>query len=165
MAKDAEIANIGGGGDCKDKTVEISLLTSKNSNRATGYLTPNAKQAFTQLSQAFIEAPILRYFDPEYHIRIETDVSGYAIGEVLSQLTLDNLGQWHLIVFYSQKMMRAKTRYKTYNSKILAIIKAFKTWQHYLKRCKHKVLVLTNCNKLRRFMGTKSLSFKQVHWV
>ena len=109
MAEDAEVDSIGGGGDREDETVERSPLTSKNSNGATGYLTPDAKQAFTQLRQAFTEAPIPRHFDPECHIRIETDASGYAIGGVLSQLTLDNLGRWHPIAFYSRKMIPAKT--------------------------------------------------------
>ena len=83
MAEDAEVCSIGGD-DYEDKTVESSLLTSKNSNGATGYLTPGAKRAFTQLRQAFIKAPILRHFDLECHIQIETDASGYAIGGVLS---------------------------------------------------------------------------------
>ena len=48
MAKDAEVGSIDGS-DCENKTVEKSPLTSKNFNRAMGYLTPNAKQAFTQL--------------------------------------------------------------------------------------------------------------------
>ena len=91
MAENAEVGSIGG--DCENKTVERSPLRSKNSNRATGYLTPDAKQAFTQLRQAFTKATILQHFDPEYHIRIKTDASSYAIGGVLSQLTLDNLGQ------------------------------------------------------------------------
>ena len=38
---------VGAGGDCEDKTVKRS--PSKNSNRATGYLIPNARRAFTQL--------------------------------------------------------------------------------------------------------------------
>ena len=84
MAENAEVGSIGGGGDCEDETVERLPLTSKNSNGAMGYLTPDAKRAFTQLRQAFTEAPILRHFDPECHIRIETDASGYAIGGVLS---------------------------------------------------------------------------------
>ena len=50
------------------------------------FLTPNARTAFNRLRLAFTEAPILRHFDPECHIRIETDASGYAIGGVLSQL-------------------------------------------------------------------------------
>ena len=47
----------------------------------------NARQAFTQLRQAFTKAPILRHFDPKRYIRIETDTSGYAIGGVLSLMT------------------------------------------------------------------------------
>lgn len=53
-------------------------------------------------------------------------------------------------------MIPAKTRSETHKQKLLAIVKAFKTWRHYLKGCKHKVLVLTDYNKLFQFMGTKS---------
>ena len=69
-----------------------------------------------------------------------------------------NLGQWHPIAFFSSKMILAKTQYETHNGEFLAIIKAFKPWRHYLERCKHEVLVLTDHNNLRRFMDTKSLS-------
>ena len=48
------------------------------------FLTSKAKKAFNRLRQAFTKAPILWYFDLEYHIRIETDVLGYAIRRVLS---------------------------------------------------------------------------------
>ena len=59
----AEVDNVGvgGGDDCKDKMVRRS--SSKNLNKATGYLTPNARQVFTQLRQAFIKALILQHFD------------------------------------------------------------------------------------------------------
>ncbi len=40
----------------------------------------------------FVKAPILNHFDPERHIRIEMDTSGYAVGGILSQLTLDDSG-------------------------------------------------------------------------
>ena len=50
------------------------------------FLTPEARSAFNHLRLAFTKAPILRYYDPEYHIQIETDALGYAIGSVLSQL-------------------------------------------------------------------------------
>ena len=89
-------------------------------------------------------------------------MSGYAIGRVLSQLILNNLGQWHPVAFYSWKMISAKTWYKTYNGELLAIVEAFKTWRHFLKDCKQKVLILTNHNKLHRFMDTKNLSSRQV---
>ena len=60
---------------------------------------------------------------------------------MLSQLT--DLGQWHSVVYYSQKMIPAETRYKTHDDELLAIAEVFKTWQYYLEGCKHEVLVLT----------------------
>ena len=72
MATDAKVCSKGG--DCKHKTIKKSLFN--NSNGATGYLTLNIRQTFTQLKQALTIAPILQHFDPECHIRIETDASG-----------------------------------------------------------------------------------------
>ena len=141
---------------------------SSKSKKAVGlsdFLTPGAKLAFTELRQAFLKASILHHFDPERHIRIETDVSGYAIGGVLSQLTSDDSGRWHPVAFFSRKMIPAETRYETHDGELLAIVEAFKTWRHYLEGSQHEVLVLTDHNNLRRFMDTKSLSSRQVRWA
>lgn len=54
------------------------------------FFTSKAKDAFTQLRQALIKALILNNFDLEHHIQIETNVFGYAIGAILSQVTSDN---------------------------------------------------------------------------
>ena len=51
------------------------------------FLTPNAMTASNRLRLVFTEASILWHFDAECYIRIETDVLGYAIGVILSQLT------------------------------------------------------------------------------
>ena len=118
------------------------------------FLTPNARIAFNCLRLAFTEAFFLWYFDLECHIWIETDALGYAISGVLSQstsrtnpdrvVTKTNLGQWHLIAFFSRKMIFIEIKYKIYNSKLLTIVKAFKTWRHHLKSGKHKILVFIN---------------------
>ena len=50
------------------------------------FVTPKASLAFNRLWLAFTEAPILWHFDPKCHIWIETNISGYVIGGVLSQL-------------------------------------------------------------------------------
>ena len=47
---------------------------------------------FIELRQVFVKAPIFYHFEPKRHIRVETDISGYIVGEVFNQLTLDNLG-------------------------------------------------------------------------
>ena len=59
---------------------------SRTEEARTGFLTPKARLKFIQLRQKFVEAPILYHFDLESHIRIETDVSGYTIGSIISQL-------------------------------------------------------------------------------
>ena len=69
-----------------DKALNKKLSKSKN----LVFLIADTRQAFTQLRQAFIKAPILSHFDPEHHIRIETDASSYAIDGVLNQLTSDS---------------------------------------------------------------------------
>ena len=74
-------------------------------------------------------------------------------------------GQGHPVAYYSQKMILAKTYYKTHNAELLDIVEAFKIWRHYLEGCQYEVLVLTNHNSLRWFMDTKSLSSCQVHWA
>lgn len=111
VAKDAEG---GSNNDREDET--IKRLSSKNSNGADyqaidakkgdigakkgnggarnfRYLISDIKNVFNQLRQAFTKAPIFQHFDLKHHIRIETNISGYAIDEVLSQLISNNLGQ------------------------------------------------------------------------
>ena len=157
------------------------LLKSGNSPNSdateTGpsFVTSEVRSAFNHLQLAFTKAPILRHFDPEYHIWIKTDALGYTIGEVLSQLafgtssnevvTKTNLGQWHLVAFFSRKMISAEIWYKTHDGKLLVIIEAFKTWRHYLEGYMHELLVFTDLNNLWCFINTKSLSSRQVRWA
>ena len=142
-----------------DKSKNLTRVSNIGATGEHNFLTPNTKKAFNHLWLAFIKAPILQHFDLESHIQIETDVSGYAIDGVLSQFNLDfdappndlnksDFDQWHPVTYFSRKMIFAETQYKTHNAKLLAIVEAFKTWRHYLKICKHEVLVLTDHNKL-----------------
>ncbi len=169
------------------KSKKPKLTKSKKSdlskaNSRTDFLTPEAKEAFIHLQKAFTKALILRYFDPECHIRIKTDALRYAIGGVLSQITSDQhysnhmthedlisskseIGQWYPVAFFSWKMISIETWYKTHDQELLDMVEVFKTWRHYLEGCKYEILVLTNYNNLWRFMDTKSLSFRQVRWA
>ena len=140
-------------GDSKSGGNETNLLNPSTSKKSTGagyltfggakkgsgntkkgvktskspdYLNLASKKAFNYLQHTFTKALILQHFDLKWHIQIKTDVSGYAIGRVLSQLTLDDLGQWDPIAYYSRKMITAKTWYKTYNGELLAIVKLSK---------------------------------------
>ena len=75
----------------KLKNIKSGIQTCIRAMGEPTFLTPGARKALNQLRQAFTEAPILRDFDLEYHIRIETNTSGYAIGGVLNQLISDQV--------------------------------------------------------------------------
>ena len=167
-------------GNLKGKKLAKSKKKSKSGNSpnfntteaGSSFLIPEARSAINRLWLAFTKALILWHFDPECHIWIKIDVLGYVIGDVLNQLasrtssdevvTKTNLGQWHLVAYFSGKMVPAKTWYKTHNGKLLAIVEAFKTWHHYLEDWKHKFLILTNHNNFRCFGDIKNLSSQQV---
>lgn len=55
------------------------IVETNGKDRRTEYITLGAKLSFIKLKQAFITAPILHHFDPKCHVRIETDMSDYAI--------------------------------------------------------------------------------------
>ena len=86
-----------GGSICKlDASKKLIKFKSQTKNRYLGnsndtkkpkFLISGDRKVFNHLRQAFTKASILWYFNPECHIWIETNTSGYTIGEVLNQLT------------------------------------------------------------------------------
>ena len=139
----------------------VRNFVSNSAKNVSNYLIPDTKKTFDQLRQIFTKAPMLQHFDLEQYIQVETDVSGYAIGGLLSQLTND-FGQWHPMSYFLRKIILAEIQYKTHNGKLLTIVEAFKIWQNYLEGCKYNIFVLSNHNNFCRFMDTKSLSSRQV---
>ena len=73
----------------KNKKFGNLIYTNIGATEEPTFLNPGARDAFNFLRQAFTKALILRHFDPECHIRIETDVSGYVISRVFTQLSSD----------------------------------------------------------------------------
>ena len=102
------------------KSSKSGKLTNFNATEnSPKFLTPDAKTTFNRLRLSFTKASIFRHFNPEYHIWIEIDASGYAIGDVLSQLAFEirpdgvvtktDLSQWHSVVFFLKKMIPVET--------------------------------------------------------
>lgn len=73
------------------KTAKSKILVQLKKSK-TDFFTFKARLTFAELGQTFIKTSILYHFDLEYQIQIETNILGYIINKVLSQLTLDNLG-------------------------------------------------------------------------
>lgn len=85
-----------GGGISRSVVLRKNLTKSKSRNLKDGqlgnsnviekfkFLISKIRKAFNHLKQVFIKVLILQYFDPKYHIRIETNISDYTIEEVLN---------------------------------------------------------------------------------
>ncbi len=124
------------------------------------FLTKEVKEFFQRLKKAFCEEPVLQHFDVSKPIRLETDASGKAIGGVLCQQ--DAYINWHLVAYYSSKMLPAELSYETHNNELLAIVEAFKTWRYYLEGAAHTILIFTDHNNLKKFRETTRLSDRQI---
>ena len=110
------------------KSAKLGKELSKSGNlpnfdakkKGLNFLILDTRMTFNCLRVIFTKAWIFWHFDSEYHIWIETNASSNKIGGVLSSLTSKswlnkivtnaNLGQWHLVIFFSRKIILAKTQ-------------------------------------------------------
>ena len=118
--------------------------------------------AFDGLIMAFTTAPILRHFDYDREVVVETDVSDYVSAGVLFQY--DDEGTLHPVAFYSKKHSPAECNYEIYDKELLAIVRVFEEWRPHLEGSSHPVQVLSNHKNLEYFMSTKLLNRRQARW-
>ncbi|MGH7238909.1 MAG: reverse transcriptase family protein, partial [Candidatus Saccharimonadales bacterium] len=116
------------------------------------------QQAFQELKNLLVNAPILRHFDPERETQVETDASDGALGGVLSQKFEDSL--WHPIAFFSSSMNNAEKNYEIHDKELLAVVKALKEWRAELEGLQRnkRFKILTDHHALQYFMTSKKLN-------
>jgi hypothetical protein len=93
--------------------------------------TENEQTAFEVLKWRVSQAPVLIHADPEKTFCMETDVSNYTYGAVLSQKQTD--GQHHPIGYMSKSMNPAERNYGIPDKEALAIVKGLQNWRHWLE--------------------------------
>lgn len=76
---------------------KLELIKIINKVSKTDFFTFAVKTVFVDLWITFIKALILYYFDLKSHILNETNAFSYAIGGILSQLTLNKSFSRHII--------------------------------------------------------------------
>jgi len=78
--------------------------------------------AFETIVEVLTTPLILRHFDDDWEVIIETDASDYVSAGGLSQY--DNDGVLHPVPYFSKKHSPAKCNYDIYDKELMAIIKA-----------------------------------------
>ncbi|SLM37291.1 gag polymerase env [Lasallia pustulata] len=126
-------------------------------------LSKTALEAFKALKEAFTSAPLLRYFDKNKSMRVETDASAFAIGGILTQqFKIDGHLHWLPVAYYSKKLLDMETRYGMGEQELLAIVEAMHHWRHYCRGARHPIVVLTDHANLVWFMTTPNLTRRQL---
>jgi transposase InsO family protein len=141
------------------KVTPMTTLTHKE----TPFIwSPECQKVFEELKEAFTSAPILRHFDPDKPIVVETDASDFVSGGVLSQPDEENV--LHPVAYFSKKHSPAECNYEIYDKELLAIVRAFEEWRPHLESAPESIKVLTDHKNLEYFMTTKLLNRRQARW-
>jgi len=102
---------------------------------------------------------VLAALDLNKKMRMEVDVSDYAIGDILSMEYKDGL--WRLVAFLSKSLNKMERNYKIHDKEMLVIIRGLENWRHLLEGVCFKFKIWTDHKNLEYFMKTQKLNHKQ----
>ena len=121
-------------------------------------------EAFEELKERFTPVPVLSHFYRGRGTVVETDASNFALGCVLSQYQGRRL---HPVAFHSRKLNPAERNYEIHDKELLAIMEAFKEWQHYLvgEGKSEPITVYIDNQNLQTFLTKKEWNCRQIQWA
>ena len=118
--------------------------------------------AFEMMVEAFTTAPVLRQFDYDREVIIETDASDYVSAGDVSQYDDDRV--LHPVAYFSKKHSPAKCNYDIYDKELMAIIKALEEWRPECEGAVYPLKLITDHKNLKYFMTKKLLNRRQAWW-
>ena len=113
----------------------------------------------------------MRPFNPERPSFLKTDLSGFAITGIASQMSVKESGDLvkgghrHPFAFFLRKMNVTEWNYVTSDQELLVIVASFKAWRHYFEGVKYIIIMISDHNNLKYFLEAKPLSQQQAHWA
>ena len=140
-------------------TVARSLLDLTKKDNHWDW-TSICQQSFDELKKLFLSCPILHLPDFSKPFAITTDTSKYTSGTILLQT--DSNGDWHPCSYLFQSFIPAEWNYDIYNWELLAIIRALRSWRHYLHSSPFPIQVFTDHKNLTYFHQAQNLNHRQV---
>jgi hypothetical protein len=112
--------------------------------------------AFIEIKERLCGAPLLALPNFSKTFEIECDVSGIGIGAVLMQ------EKWP-IAYFSEKLNGAALNYPTYDKELYVLVRALKTWQHYL--WPKEFVTHTDHESLKHLKGQSKLNRRHAQWM
>ena len=88
------------------------------------------KELFKEIKNKFIKKPILKIYKLALLIRVEMDLLDFILGVCIVQKYKDKI--WHLVAYYSKKLILLELNYNIYNKELLTIVTVLKEWRAFL---------------------------------
>ena len=118
-----------------------------------------AKEAFSLLKQALLQAPVLKFADYSKPFVLETDASSDGLGAVLLQEGED--GKLHPIAYGSRSLTKAERNYHSGKTEFLTL-----KWDHFKEYLIYQPFVMhTDNNPLTYLFTTPNLDACGHRWV
>src|SRR3979490_2615982 len=118
------------------------------------------EDAFMMLEGLVTSAPVLALPDSDLPYRLEADASGVATGTVLLQQSRED-GKWHPVSFLSKALSPVECNYEIHDVEMVAIIRGFEEWRHYLEGARHPI---EDHKNLKYFRVAQKLNRRRARW-
>jgi len=118
--------------------------------------TEKQDQAFKRLKAQLTNAPILALPNVAKTFELECDASGVGIEAMLLQ-------GGHPIAYFSEKLHGATLNYPTYDKELYALVRALKTWEHYL--VSKEFFIHSDHESLKYLKGQHKLNKRHAKWM
>ncbi|XP_014208619.1 uncharacterized protein LOC106639490 [Copidosoma floridanum] len=142
-----------------DSELKVPLLKLLRKGQAWEWK-EEQEQAFNELKNSLIKAPVLARPDFSKLFTVQCDASGLAIGAVLTQEHED--GE-HPIVFVSRTLNPVEKNYSTTEKECLAMVWAIDKFPPYLKE--YHFTVITDHSALKWLMALKEPAGRLARWA
>ena len=113
------------------------------------------KTLFKELKELFTVELILKIYTLSLLIVIKIDVLDFVLGIYLVQKYLD---RWHLVIYYSCKIIPPELNYNIYNKKLLGIVAVLKKQKAFLQKTIKLFIIKIDYKNLTGFLTIKELN-------
>jgi len=114
----------------KDYAKIMAPITTLTHNDVSFHWTTECDEAYTNIKERYVNAPILIAVDWKLEFHIYSNASNLAVGTMLAQNPTGKIDQ--PVVYASCLLSKAKKNYTTTKREALAMVYAINKFQHYL---------------------------------